>query len=247
MTTESLETMDGRIYFGHPKDTYNTEYELNCLKKIKELYPGYEIVNPRDIPIEEKDKNPKNYAEFMIQMNKYYFPAIETCNLMIVAKTRRGKISPGIQKEIPFAKSKNVPIEYLDVPFPEDNWSTFPVYYINETGLGFEGEDGDNAEEIDIESAISFLDEHGTDVEYSFTENRINYLVIYDYSQEQGIPGLAIPEVLLDYIKKKGYVKEVDTKPTKEIKEICSNCESTDIYIDDGEYVCRNCDLTWEI
>lgn len=131
-TTKSLETMDVqifRIYLAHPKPTYNTLYELNCIEKIKELHPGCEIVNPRDIPIEEKDKNPKNYAEFMRQMNKYYFPAIETCSLMMVAKTGSGKISPGVQKEIPYGQSKNILVEYLDIPFPGDNKPTLTCYY----------------------------------------------------------------------------------------------------------------------
>lgn len=117
---ENMDVRKFRIYFGHPKNTYWTIYELNCLKKIKELYPEYEIINPRDIDIVEEDNNPKGYATFMIQMQKYYFPAIETCNLMMVAKTRRGKISPGVQKEIGFARIKNIPVEYLDVSFTDE-------------------------------------------------------------------------------------------------------------------------------
>jgi len=109
-----------RIYFGHPKNTYWTRYELNCLKKIKELYHECEIINPRDIDILEEDNNSKGYAMFMRQMQKYYFPVIETCDLVIVAKTRSGKISPGVQKEIGFAKLNNISIEYLDVPFTDE-------------------------------------------------------------------------------------------------------------------------------
>lgn len=118
-----------KIYFGHPIPTYNTEYELKCLEKIKELYPRCEIVNPRDIPIEEEDKNPKSYIEFMRQMNKYYLPTIDSCDLVIVAKTKNGKISSGVQKEIPYAESKNIPVEYLDVPYHEPNRPTLTCYY----------------------------------------------------------------------------------------------------------------------
>lgn len=103
-----------KIYFGHSVLDYNTEFENNCLNKIRELYPGCEIINPRDIEIEDEDKNPRDYATFMKQMKKYYFPAIKTCDLLIVAKTLRGKISPGVQKEIEFAKENNIPVKYLN-------------------------------------------------------------------------------------------------------------------------------------
>lgn len=117
-----------KIYFAHPKPTNNTEYELNCLEKIKDLHPGSEIVNPRDIEIEEEDESPKGYADFMMQMEKYYFPAIDSCDLVIVAKTKNGKISPGVQKEIPYAHEKGKTIEYLNVPFPEPNIPTINCY-----------------------------------------------------------------------------------------------------------------------
>lgn len=110
-----------KIYFAHPKDTYDTEYELLCIERIKKLYPLKEIVNPKDIEIPDNEKNPRGYAEFMVQMQKYYFPAIDCCDLLIAAKTRNGKISGGVRKEIEHATRKGIPIEYLDVPFPEDN------------------------------------------------------------------------------------------------------------------------------
>lgn len=117
---ENMEFRKRRIYLAHPKETYFTEVEMDGLNKIKELYPEYEIINPRDIPIAEEDMNPKNYAEFMRQMQKYYFPVIETCDLVMVIKTKNGKISPGVQKEIPFAELKNIPVEYLDIKYPEN-------------------------------------------------------------------------------------------------------------------------------
>lgn len=155
-----------KIYFGHPKGTYNTEYELNCLEKIKELYPGCEIINPRDIDIEEEDKNPKGYADFMKQMEKYYFPAIDDCDIVMVAKTKSGKISPGVQKEIPYASGKGKKIEYLDVQFPEDNKPTLTCYFCR---TQFVVEDEDIAPKEDWEkdnraatSECSMQDENDT-------------------------------------------------------------------------------------
>lgn len=86
----------------------------------------------------------------------------------------------------------------------------FDIYYIKETGLGFKGE-GDNAKLIDIESAIDFLNEHGTRSEYKedLLDDGIEYLVIFGGEDEGEHPGLAIPEILCDYLKKKGYVEQV--------------------------------------
>lgn len=227
------------IYFAHPKDIYNTEYELNCIIKIKDLYPDCKIINPRNIKLAEEDKNPKGYTGFMKQMEKYYFSAIITCGLVIVAKTGSGKISPGVQKEIKFALTNGIKVEYLDVPFPEDNWPTFPSYRILETGLGFRGEDGDNAEEIDIEEAITLLNEHGTEATTHTIENGVNYTIIEYIDGDENCystSGLMISEVLLNYIKKKGYIK-------KEDKTKCRTCGSTDItrVENSSEWRCNKC------
>lgn len=127
--TEKMENIDKIIYFGHPKDTYDTEYELNCLNMIMSLYPECTIINPKDIKIAVEDNNPKGYAAFIKQMQKYYFSAIDRCSLLIVAKTRTGKISPGVQKEIEYADMKNIPIEYLNIIFPEPNRPTLTCYF----------------------------------------------------------------------------------------------------------------------
>jgi hypothetical protein len=116
------------IYFAHPKNTYNTEYEFLCLEETRRLHPGKEILNPKNIEILEEDKSPRSYTDYMKQMNKYYFPAIDSCDLLIVAKTRNGKISPGVQKEISYATGKGIKIEYFNVPFPENNRHTLDCY-----------------------------------------------------------------------------------------------------------------------
>lgn len=47
------------------------------------------------------------------------------------------------------------------------------------------------------------------------------------------IPGMVEEKIILEM---------EEEKITKE----CHNCGSTDIYMEDNEYVCRNCDLTWD-
>lgn len=86
----------------------------------------------------------------------------------------------------------------------------FVIYYLNETGVGFHGDsDIDNAKIVDIDEAIDFLNIHGISVDDSCEENGINYMIVSDYSRDQGIPGLAIPEILYDYLIKKGYVRNI--------------------------------------
>lgn len=233
------------VYFAHPKDVYNTEYELNCINKINELHPDCKIINPRDIKLAEEDKNPKGYAAFVKQMEKYYFSIVKTCDLVSVAKTGSGKISPGVQMEIKFALANGVKVEYLDVPFPEDNWPTFPIYNIGEIGYGHwtdTSEDG-LSQEIDIEEAIDILTKIGVNIDSSHYEGNIEYCMISyegirtnDDQDDQGIYGLYIPKITLDYIKKKGYIK-------KEDKTKCRTCGSIDInrVENSGEWRCNKC------
>lgn len=113
-----------KIYFAHGKIYYDTEYELNCLNKIKELYPTAEIINPKDIILDEEDKETKDFGCFMRQMNKYYFPTIKKCDILIVAKNKSGKLYGGTQKEIIYAIEIKIKVEYLNIPYPEPNKET---------------------------------------------------------------------------------------------------------------------------
>ena len=138
-----MNTVKKKLYFGHPKDEYNTEYELNCMEYIRCKYPDcdWEIINPKDIKIDESDKNlgSKGYSGFMEQMRKYYWSEIDKCDLLLVARTRRGKVSPGVQKEIGYAKQKGIDIEYLDVVYPKPNRHTITCYFCGEQ-IVIEGE-----------------------------------------------------------------------------------------------------------
>lgn len=195
------------IYFSHSKPDYNTEYELNCINEIKNRYPDAEIINPKDIKISDNDKVPLSgrYNYFMKMMSKYYFSEIDKCDLLIVAKSKSGKYSSGVKKEIEYANSINKSIEDLEVPYPELNTPTFPIYYIRETGLGiFHGDN--NSEEIDVGSAIDFLEEYGTDIEFETENDGIKYLVFYDNQEDGGIPGLAIPEVTYNFLEHNGQI-----------------------------------------
>lgn len=79
----------------------------------------------------------------------------------------------------------------------------FPIYDVPETGCGHWTDitgDENNSRKIDIYEATEILERIGTDIECSEYEDDIEYHMIYDYSQEQGIPGLYIPRITYEYI-----------------------------------------------
>lgn len=113
--------MKYQIYFAHSRIDYGTEYELNCLNKIKELYPTYEIVNPRDVKINSTIGKGKTYEDFMTQMRLVYFPIIKECVLLIAVPTSNHKLSGGVMKEVQFALSNNIKVSNLDINYPIPN------------------------------------------------------------------------------------------------------------------------------
>jgi len=118
-------------YFSFATTDYNTEYELLCLEKIKELYPNHEIINPKNItiPDEDKEKLKGNYKNFILKMEKYFFPVIKICDLLIVAKNKNGKLYGGVQKEIDYAEKNGINIEYLNIQYPNPNRETVNCHY----------------------------------------------------------------------------------------------------------------------
>ncbi len=90
-----------------------------------------------------------------------------------------------------------------DQPEIEAILETFPIYDVPETGCGHwtdtSGEDN-RSQEIDIYDAANILERIGTDIECSNNEEGIEYHMIYDYTQDQGIPGLYIPKITYEYI-----------------------------------------------
>ncbi len=95
--------------------------------------------------------------------------------------------------ECPMCKPK------LDLLYSEyeSKYKTYPIYSVSETGLGHWTDTGNhdesNATEIDIYEAIDIIKKIGTDIECIGFENGTEYCMIYDYTDEQGIPGLYIP------------------------------------------------------
>ena len=104
-----------KLYFAHAKEDYNTEYEQKCLELIRDQYPRYEIINPKDIKIEGDQTDPKDYTKFMARMNRIYFPEILKCYVLIaVVSSNTGNLTQGVRKEIEFALRHNLKVSNLD-------------------------------------------------------------------------------------------------------------------------------------
>ena len=103
-----------KLYFAHAKEDYNTEYEQKCLDLIREQYPRYEIINPKDIKIEGDQTDPAKYAEFMQRMNKYFYPEILKCYVMIAVESSRGNLTQGVRKEIEFGLRNGLKVRNLE-------------------------------------------------------------------------------------------------------------------------------------
>jgi len=104
-----------KIYFAHSKRNYNSEYEKWCLENIKEQYPNYEIINPKDIKIENSIKSGNSYVDFMNQMRLIYFPIIKTCDILIAFPTLNDKLTSGVNNEIKYAQENNIEIILFDI------------------------------------------------------------------------------------------------------------------------------------
>lgn len=159
-----------KIYFSHSVKDYNTEYELNITNQIKTKYPDAIIINPKDIKIDPEDIKNQAYPGFMKRLRKYFFPEIDKCDIMIVAKSKTGKYGSGAKKEIEYVNNKNnvnneeytlqdiegniieqlskntqILIEDLNIPYPNPNRPTINCYWckkqILEEDMLFCGED----------------------------------------------------------------------------------------------------------
>jgi len=88
------------IYFGHSLRDYNTEKESKEIERIIELYPECEIINPKDI-IAPKSKD---IIDAQTILNKYFIPIIKGCDIFCYSKTKKGKLTYGVRKELEYAE-----------------------------------------------------------------------------------------------------------------------------------------------
>lgn len=99
------------IFFSHSKEDYGSEYERLCIEKIKSDYPGCIIINPWDIikSLSKDDKGELKKLNFWMVEQKYFYPEIDKCDMVIVARCWnhrrwRGRYTPGVIAEMKYAQ-----------------------------------------------------------------------------------------------------------------------------------------------
>jgi len=98
-----------KIYYAHPVKEYNTLEEEYNIERIIELYPESEIVNPKDV-IAPKSKD---IIDALNIIEKYFFPIIKGCDMFCYSKTKKGKLTYGIKKEIEYAEILGLKIKEI--------------------------------------------------------------------------------------------------------------------------------------
>lgn len=97
--------MEMKIFFLHSRRDYKTEQEKLWLDIIRKYYPEDDIINSSDIndKIEDGDRiKGMKYIE-----EKYFFPIIDCCDIMIVAPSwGLGRFTVGVVVEMKYARLK---------------------------------------------------------------------------------------------------------------------------------------------
>ena len=106
------------IYLSHSVKDYNTAYETILEDKVKEMFLGCNIINPKNVVVQPEDRIQLSgtYNGYIIMMKKYYYPIIDTVNTLVAAKSyniNRNKYSHGVQLEMEYAKLTGKPIYEL--------------------------------------------------------------------------------------------------------------------------------------
>lgn len=98
-----------KIFFSRSYVDYNTKYEEQCINKIKRSFQNCSVINFKEI--KTKIYNGKLLLELE---KKYFFPLIESSDIVITAKTKNSKYqklnnrySKGVLLEIEYAKKIN--------------------------------------------------------------------------------------------------------------------------------------------
>lgn len=96
-----------KIYFAHPRATYDTPVEKKALKLIADKFPEHIIVNPNVAWIQGRVED----MGFDI-----FFKVINTVEYVCVMPFKDGKIGNGSYRECEHAHKNNIPI-YVVNPF----------------------------------------------------------------------------------------------------------------------------------
>lgn len=99
----------GTIYFAHPVRFYSSRDEGIVLKHLHKRFPGYRIVNPKDISHPTHSDCRQCMREIMIPV---FFKAIAKCTLFVIWNPVN---SCGIRCELHKAWELNKPVKKLSL------------------------------------------------------------------------------------------------------------------------------------
>lgn len=99
-----------KIFFGRSLLDYNSQYDVEWIKGIKDAWPDSEII---EFPIIEEGDKHKIYGTKLREIEeKYFFPLIRECDLLVCVplwnydkenmRTKRGKYTEGVRMEIEY-------------------------------------------------------------------------------------------------------------------------------------------------
>jgi len=97
------------IYFAHPVADYNKDIESCGIDTIISMYPEGEIINPKDI-IAPKSTDINDALDIL---KEHFFPVIKGCDVFCYSKTKKGKLTYGVKKELEYAEILGLEIKEI--------------------------------------------------------------------------------------------------------------------------------------
>jgi len=81
-----------RIYFAHPLQHFQTDYEAGCIQEITDQWPGSHLINPAD------PRHRENYSDL-----------INMCQLLVAVPYIDGFFSMTVFQEADYAAHRRIP------------------------------------------------------------------------------------------------------------------------------------------
>ena len=103
-----------KLYFAHPRLTYNTEREKSMLSKIKKVFVGVEVINPGELKFQQKMEP---LIERMLSANEYMKPFFEIINdmdFLVFMPLANKNVGVGTYLEVRHAEACEIPLYVWD-------------------------------------------------------------------------------------------------------------------------------------
>ncbi len=98
-----FENFNPKIYFAHPKSTYGTDVESNCIKIIESYFKVCDIINPATLQDDFKSYKIKNS-----NYRQYFKDLISSCNILVLLPFRDNRVGFGIIYEVECIHPDNI-------------------------------------------------------------------------------------------------------------------------------------------